>query len=110
MAAPVPPGILANAFADRAARKLAIAACRALNWHRSPEEPITTQWFSAWVNWHAFSLRPGLRFRWRELQNQMFSPEDWERVRLPEWLFFLYLPLRPLSWVARNVQRLLMRS
>jgi len=110
MRAPVPPEVLTNACLDKTARQLAIAACRALDWHESPEEPIETQWFSAWVNWHAFSLRPGLRFRWRELQNQMFSPEDWERVRLPKWLFFLYLPLRPLSWVARNVQRLLMRS
>jgi Uncharacterised nucleotidyltransferase len=110
MAAPVPPEVLANACRDRAAKRLAIVACRALNWHESPEEPTETQWFSAWVNWHAFGLRPGLRFRWRELQNQMFSPEDLARVRLPERLFFLYLPLRPLSWVVRNVQRLLMRS
>jgi hypothetical protein len=110
MYAPVPPAVLTNACRDRAARRLAIAACRALNWHESPEEPIETQWFSAWTNWHAFRLRPGLLFCWKELQNQMFSPEDLARVRLPERLFFLYLPLRPLSWVMRNVQRLLMRS
>lgn len=110
MLAPVPPEVLTNACRNRAARQLAIAACRALNWRESPEEPIETQWFSAWVNWHAFRLRPGLRFCWQELQNQMFSPEDLARVRLPEQLFFLYLPLRPLSWVIRNVQRLLMRS
>ncbi len=110
MTAPVPPKILADALADRTARRLAIAACRALNWQGSPEEPIKTQWFSAWVNWHAFGLRRGLRFRWKELQNQMFSPEDLVRIRLPEPLFFLYLPLRPLSWVVRNVQRLLRTS
>lgn len=109
MVAPVPPEVLTEAWRDRAARQLAIVACRALNWHGSPEEPIETQWFSAWVNWHAFGLRPGLRFRWRELQNQMFSPEDWARVRLPERLFFLYLPLRPLSWVTRHFLRLVSR-
>jgi Uncharacterised nucleotidyltransferase len=110
MVAPVPPEVLTRAYRNRTARQLAIAACRALNWHESPEEPIETQWFSAWVNWHAFGLQPGLRFRWRELQNQMFSPEDFARVRLPKQLFFLYLPLRPLSWAIRNAQRLLMRS
>jgi hypothetical protein len=68
---------------------------------------MDTQWFSAWVNRHAFSLRPGLRFRWTELQNQMFSPEDVARVRLPQKLSFLYVPLRPVSWMVRNVQRLL---
>jgi hypothetical protein len=109
MAAPVPLEALAKARRDRAARRLVIAGCRALNWHGSPEEPIQTQWFSAWVNWHAFSLRPGLRFRWRELQNQMFSPEDLARVPLPERLFFLYLPLRPLSWVTRHLHRLVTR-
>ena len=110
LAAPVPVQLLMNAIADTEARRLASAACRALNWHGSPEEPIKTQWFSAWVNWHAFRLRPGLRFLWEELQNQLFSPEDFARVRLPEPLFFLYLPLRPLSWVVRNVQRLLTTS
>jgi hypothetical protein len=109
MAVPVPPEVLMNACGDVAARRLAIAACRALNWHGSPEEPIQTQWFSAWVNWHAFGLRPGLRFRWKELQNQMFSPEDWARVRLPERLSLLYLPLRPLSWGARHLYRLVSR-
>jgi hypothetical protein len=106
MAAPVPKEIMTDACRDRAAMRLAIAGCRALNWRGSPEEPINSQWFSAWVNWHAFRLKPGLRFRWRELQNQMFSPEDWERLRLPEQLLFLYLPLRPLSWVVRHFHRL----
>jgi hypothetical protein len=106
MAAPVPTEVLTEACRDRSARGLAIAACRALNWHGSPEEPMQTRWFSVWVNWHAFRLKPGLPFRWRELQNQMFSPEDWAYVRLPEQLFFLYLPLRPLSWVARHFYRL----
>lgn len=109
MAAPVPPVVLMNARGDAAAMRLAIAGCRALNWHGSPEEPIQTQWFSAWVNWHAFGLRSGLRFRWKELQNQMFSPEDCARVQLPERLFFLYFPLRPLSWVMRHIHRLVSR-
>ena len=107
MAAPVPKEILTNARRDRAARRLAIAGYRALNWHGSPEEPFESQWFSVWVNWQAFRLRSGWRFRWRELHNQMVSPEDWARVRLPEQLRFLYVPLRPLSWVIRHFHRLL---
>jgi Uncharacterised nucleotidyltransferase len=110
MRARVAPKLLLNACRDKAAKHLAIAACRALNWQNSPGEPMETQWFSAWVNWHGFNLRPGLRFRWGELQNQMFSPEDVTRFRLPERLFFLYVPLRPVSWIVRSVQRLLTRS
>jgi hypothetical protein len=102
MGAPVPSDILTTARKDRAARKLAIAAIRALNWQGSPREPGETPWFYTWLNWHAFQLKPGLRYRWRELQNQAQSPEDWARVRLPQQLFFLYLPLRPLSWVLRK--------
>jgi Uncharacterised nucleotidyltransferase len=109
MGAAVPSRVLTDACCDDTARRLAIAGCRALNWHGSPEEPIKSQWFSVWVNWNAFRLRPGLRFRWKELQNQMFSPEDWARVQLPQRLSMLYLPLRPLSWVSRHVHRLVTR-
>jgi hypothetical protein len=103
MVAPVPIDILTKAREDRSATKLAIAGHRALNWHRSPGEPSETLWFNTWLSWHAFRLKPGLRYRWREIQTQMWSPEDWARVRLP---IFLYLPLRPLSWVVRKIYRL----
>jgi len=109
MKAPVPREVLADAYQDKSARRLAIAACRALNWHESPEEPFESQWFSIWLNWHAFQFKPGLRFRWSELQNQMTSPEDWERVPLPKQLSFLYLPLRPISWATRHIYRLVSR-
>jgi hypothetical protein len=103
MAAPVPFDILTKAERDQAVRSLVIAAYRALNWHGSPGEPSETPWFNTWLCWQAFGLKSGLRYRWRELQAQMFSPEDWARVRLP---MFLYPPLRPLSWVMRKFQRL----
>ena len=104
MVAPVPIDILTKAREDRSATKLAIAGHRALNWHGSPGEPSETLWFNTWLSWHAFRLKPGLGYRWRELQTQMWSPEDWARVRLP---IFLYLPLRPLSWVVRKIYRLI---
>ena len=104
MFAPVPIDILAKAREDRSAMKLAIAGHRALNWHQSPGEPSETLWFNTWLSCHAFRLKPGLGYRWRELQTQMWSPEDWARVRLP---IFLYLPLRPLSWLVRKIYRLI---
>jgi Uncharacterised nucleotidyltransferase len=104
MVAPVPIDILTKAREDRSAAKLAIAGHRALNWNESPEEPSKTLWFNTWLSWHAFRLKPGLGYRWREFQTQMWSPEDWARVRLP---IFLYLPLRPLSWGVRKVYHLI---
>jgi Uncharacterised nucleotidyltransferase len=109
MAAHVPSDILTKAHEDEAARKLVIAGFRALNWRGSPGEPSETPWFNTWLSWHAFRLKPGLQYRLRELQHQICSPEDWARVRLPEKLFFLYLPLRPLSWTMRKIQRLISR-
>jgi hypothetical protein len=103
MVAPVPIDILTKARQDRSATHLVVAGQKALNWHGSSGEPSETLWFNTWLSWHAFRLKPGLRYRWRELQTQMWSPEDWARVRLP---IFLYLPLRPLSWVARKIYRL----
>jgi len=107
MAAPVPSDVLAKTCGDQATRKLVVAGCKALNWRGSPGEPSETPWFNTWLSWHAFRLKPGFRYRVRELQDQLFSPEDWARVRLLEQLYFLYLPLRPLSWTIRKIQDLL---
>ena len=109
LAAPVPAPLQASAGRDRTARRLALAACRALDWHGSPDEPARTRWFNAWVSWQAYRLKPGLRYRWAEFQDQMCSPEDWMRVPLPDRLFFLYLPLRPISLAARKLQSMVSR-
>jgi len=103
LAAPIPADILSRARDSRAARGLVRSACRALNWARSPSEPADTRWFNAWVALQAYRLKPTLAYRWAEVQDQMCSPEDWARLPLPERLFFLYLPLRPVSWAARKL-------
>jgi hypothetical protein len=105
MAAPVPMHILSSARRDNTARQLATAACRALNWSKSPADPLGTRWFSTWANWHAYRLKSGFKFRWAEFQGQMCSPEDWKWIPMPERLFFLYIPLRPFSWTVRKLRR-----
>jgi hypothetical protein len=109
LAASVPPPILATAKLDRAARQLAIAACQALAWGGSPAEPVETRWFSTWLNWHAFKLRSDFRYHWNELRIRMLSLEDWARLPLPAWLHPLYVPLRPLAWAMRKLQRMVSR-
>jgi hypothetical protein len=54
-------------------------------------------------------LNLGYDFAGERLQNQMFSPEDRARVRRPEQLLFLYLPVRPLFGVTRHFHRLVSR-
>jgi hypothetical protein len=108
--APVPAQILTRAALDKAALGSAKAARRALSWKGSPSEPAETRWFNAWVGLQAYRLRPELAYRWAEWQDQLCSPEDWARMPLPEWLFFLYAPLRPFSWAVRKLKKVLIRS
>jgi len=109
LAAPVPPHILVTAKQDRAAQQLADAACRALAWGGSPTDPVESRWFSTWLNWHAFKLRSGFRYRWNEFRIRMLSLEDWARLPLPSWLYPLYIPLRPLAWMVRKLQQMASR-
>jgi hypothetical protein len=109
LAAPVPPPLLAAASRDPAARRLAHAACEALNWRDSPGEPARTPWFTLWVSGQAFRLKSGVPYRWAEFQDQICSPEDWQRMPLPRRLAFLYPALRPFSWLARKLNQLLSR-
>jgi len=47
-------------------------------------------------------LRGGLAYRWRELTGSLVNPPDWQRLQLPDRLFFLYLPLRPVMRLLRG--------
>lgn len=47
-------------------------------------------------------LKTDLKYRWTETMGYLHHPEDWRRLPLPDRLFWLYLPLRPLLWLARR--------
>ena len=49
-------------------------------------------------------LKPNLRFTAHELVRVMVMPEDWQRVDLPDRLFFLYFFLRPWLWAKDALQ------
>ena len=46
------------------------------------------------------ALKPALRYVLHEMSAAMIAPRDWARIDLPDKLFFLYFPLRPLLWLA----------
>ena len=54
------------------------------------------------------ALKPNLRFALHELVRVMVVPEDWQRVDLPDRLFFLYFFLRP--WLYAKDALLAARS
>jgi hypothetical protein len=47
-------------------------------------------------------LRTEWRYRWRAFSSAFVRPEDWRRLPLPDWCFFLYWPLRPLLHLSRR--------
>lgn len=48
------------------------------------------------------ALKPDLRYVLHEMSAIMIAPRDWARIDLPDRLFFLYFPLRPLLWLTRK--------
>ena len=46
--------------------------------------------------------KPDFRTVAYELASVAVAPRDWKRLDLPDWLFYLYFPLRPLLWLTRG--------
>ena len=46
----------------------------------------------------------GLRYRLRELRGFLMQPHDFGEVDLPDRLFWLYVPLRPVLWLRRALR------
>ena len=46
--------------------------------------------------------KPDLRTVAYEIVSVAVGPRDWGRFNLPDWLFYLYFPLRPLLWLIRK--------
>lgn len=55
--------------------------------------------------WHALRYRSGLKASWRfkiaEISQLWVVENDWVDLSLPDWLFPLYLVLRPFLWLRR---------
>jgi len=66
---------------------------------------------TAWLNFRRYSLwlrlyRYFLKTEWRYLKYQalreFISPADWDTVRLPDSLFWLFPLVRPIGWLVRR--------
>ena len=49
-------------------------------------------------------LKPDLRYVRHEMAAILIEPRDWARLDLPDKLFFLYFPLRPLLWLTQQLE------
>jgi hypothetical protein len=51
---------------------------------------------------YSMKLKKDLRYKWSALTKIWITPEDWQDLPLPDFLFPLYWPLRPFLWLWRN--------
>ncbi len=76
-------------------------------WRQSPRPGTGAAFwrYSVCQRLYRLSLKPGWRYRARQLARELFSPADWTTVRLPDRLFWLYPAVRPFGWLMRRMCR-----
>ena len=77
-----------------------IAAAAARTWG-SPEKPAPGSQLPLKLALK-LALKLDLRYVLHEMLATLIAPRDWARIDLPDRLFFLYFPLRPLLWLTRK--------
>lgn len=55
---------------------------------------------------YGLNLAEGLYFKRRQLNMYLSNYHDWEFLRLPPFLFWLYFPIKPITWTLRKLLRL----
>jgi hypothetical protein len=54
---------------------------------------------------YGIGIGPSWRYRSEDIQRALVFPDDWDLVDLPDTLFPLYVAVRPVSWLMRNLTR-----
>jgi hypothetical protein len=106
--APVGRALVGEARADPRARRLDRILAHAYdreNWRRSPPPGSRAAFwrYSVWQRLYRLGLKPGWRYRARQLARELVSPADWATAPLPDRLFWLYPAVRPFGWLARRL-------
>ena len=73
-------------------------------WHQLPPR---ASWrgiarHSVWRRLYVFSLKRDFRYWTSQAKREWMTPADWDVVRLPDRLFFLYPVIRPVGWLVRR--------
>jgi hypothetical protein len=107
-AAPVPEKFLPRAVATRQGRLLdRIVTALFIS---SLQSGVTPTWVDrcrkTWLmRWYTLAAKIDRRY-WRiQLAREFVSPADWQKLRLPDRLFWLYWACRPFGWLVRLAMR-----
>lgn len=63
------------------------------------------EWIATGQTLAGLAAKPGLRYALREIAGLTVRPGDWGRIDLPDRLFLLYFPLRPVLWLAKRARK-----
>lgn len=72
-------------------------------WHRTPPRGSLAGLlrYSLWLRLYTYSLKPQCRYWWHQAMREFVTPADWQTVRLPDRLFWLFPVVRPVGWLLR---------
>lgn len=76
-------------------------------WRRRPQLK-SWEWlwrFSIWFFLYSLMLKADWRYRAYQCAALLIHPPDWDVIRLPAALFWLYPLIRPFGWIRRRLQR-----
>jgi hypothetical protein len=106
---PVEKRHLVRARADRRVARLdrLLAHSYGAVWHRIPRDGSVAALlrYSLWSRLHTYALKRDWLYWGRQAQRDFVMPADWEALRLPDRLFWLFPLMRPVGWVLRRRQR-----
>lgn len=105
---PVPAELLARA---RASKRMRALDAIIVWFHRDPrwfEPPARGSWRrfrqgSIQERIATYLMKTGRRYWLRQLSKDLVSPADQRLFRLPPYLHWLYIPLRPAGWLLRRL-------
>jgi hypothetical protein len=73
-------------------------------WYQTPRRGSFAGFlrYSLWLRLYNYSLKRDWRYRRHQALRELITPADWEVVRLPDRLFWLFPLLRPIGWLVRR--------
>ncbi len=94
------PGSVERALADAVLARL----YEGQTWHEMPARGSRNAMlrYSLWARRYRLALKAGWRYRATQAARELFTPADFDTVRLPDALFWLYPLVRPVGWMVRR--------
>jgi hypothetical protein len=76
-------------------------------WYRTPPQASFAAFlrYSLWLRLYTYSLKAEWRYWGHQSLREFVTPADWDAVRLPDSLFWLFPLVRPIGWVIRRWRR-----